>query len=388
MITIKEFANLCHCNARTLRYYDSIDLLKPIYVNEDTGYRYYKKEQALDYLKIKNLQQAGFLIEEIKSLLNEDDQKCMEEIAKKINLQKNKLKKLMQIQRNYQQEKKSMEDLINQYSNLLANQIDEKKFKNPIDKLKMTFNEDEINYDRYRPTYPHELFADILSYSSILKQCNLLEIGIGTGQATKPFLDLGCQVLAMDIGDRMCNYVKEKYDKYPNFEVIHTDFMLHPIKKNSFDLIYSATAFHWLPQKEAYLKIKDSLKKNGTVALFWNHPFPNRLDDPSNLASQQVYKKYRPDNQEQVEFTEEKCKIRVQALQEAGFHDVKYKIYHRVRTLTTDEYIQLLNTYSDHRMLDKNLKIEFEAAMKHAIQKIGGKINIYDTIDLYLGKKL
>ncbi len=51
MITIKEFANLCGCTTQTLRYYDQINLLKPFFVNEDTGYRYYKKEQALECIR-------------------------------------------------------------------------------------------------------------------------------------------------------------------------------------------------------------------------------------------------------------------------------------------------------------------------------------------------
>ena len=55
-MTIKEFSKLCDCNTQTLRYYDSIDLLKPARVDSFTGYRYYDEDQALDYIKIKNLQ--------------------------------------------------------------------------------------------------------------------------------------------------------------------------------------------------------------------------------------------------------------------------------------------------------------------------------------------
>lgn len=58
---IKEFAKLCDCNPQTLRYYDSIDLLKPVKVDPYTGYRHYSAEQALQYLKIKKLQDAFFL---------------------------------------------------------------------------------------------------------------------------------------------------------------------------------------------------------------------------------------------------------------------------------------------------------------------------------------
>ena len=72
-MTIKEFAKLCDCNPQTLRYYDSIDLLKPVNVDSWTGYRYYDEEQALAFVKIRNLQKGGFSIEEIKELLTQDD---------------------------------------------------------------------------------------------------------------------------------------------------------------------------------------------------------------------------------------------------------------------------------------------------------------------------
>ena len=68
MITIQGFARLCGCNTQTLRYYDRIGLLTPAKVDQWTGYRYYEEEQAMMFVKIKNLQQADFSIEEIKGL--------------------------------------------------------------------------------------------------------------------------------------------------------------------------------------------------------------------------------------------------------------------------------------------------------------------------------
>ena len=62
-MTIKEFARLCGCNPQTLRYYDHVDLLKPVKVDQWSGYRYYDEDQALAFIKIKNLQKAGFTID-------------------------------------------------------------------------------------------------------------------------------------------------------------------------------------------------------------------------------------------------------------------------------------------------------------------------------------
>ncbi len=163
--------------------------------------------------------------------------------------------------------------------------------------------------------------------------------------------------------------------------------MTLPIKSNSYDLVYCATAFHWLPLEEGYRKVNDILKFGSTIALFWNHPFPNRKGDISNKVNRQVYNKYLPYDKEIIEFGEKDCEKRMSELEQFGFENVEAKLYHRVRTLTSDSYIALLNTYSDHRSLDAKTKEAFEVEMKTSIDEIGGKINIYDTIDLYLARK-
>jgi hypothetical protein len=52
----------------------------------------------------------------------------------------------------------------------------------------------------------------------------------------------------------------------------------------------------------------------------------------------------------------------------------------------TEEYIGLLNTYSDHSVLEPGLKKRFEEEMRGAINAVGGSINIYDTVVLYLAR--
>ena len=253
--------------------------------------------------------------------------------------------------------------------------------------LRRSFNEDAVNYDTYRPEYPNELFEDIISYSQIRQGSNLIEIGVGTGQATLPFIQLGCNITGIELGDNLSAFVAEKYRGHSNFKVINADFMHYPIEQDFYDLIYCATAFHWLPKEETYAQILKSLKKGGTLALFWNHPFPNREDDPSNMANTKIYNKFRPSKEKQIEFSERDCSVRVQELLQYGFEKVESKLYRRVRTLTTEAYIHLLNTYSDHRALDITLKEQFETEMRKAINEVGGNINIYDTIDLYLAGK-
>lgn len=111
-MTIKEFSQLCNCTTQTLRYYDSINLLKPERVDPFTGYRYYESVQALDYVKIKNLQDALFSIEEIKEILEQEDYDIIKVFDVKIAEQKKKLEKIKQIQMSYQKDYMQMQNLI------------------------------------------------------------------------------------------------------------------------------------------------------------------------------------------------------------------------------------------------------------------------------------
>ena len=123
MITIQGFAKLCGCNTQTLRYYDRIGLLAPAKVDEWTGYRYYEEEQALLFVKIKNLQQADFSIEEIKTLLPGDDDLLMAAFERKIKEQEQKLETIREIQRSYLKEAMDMRKIVNEYMDFVEGRM-------------------------------------------------------------------------------------------------------------------------------------------------------------------------------------------------------------------------------------------------------------------------
>ena len=253
--------------------------------------------------------------------------------------------------------------------------------------LRKTFNDDVCNYDEARPNYPDELFETIFNYSKLPEKSPVLEIGIGTGQATLPFLQKNMSVSAVELGDRLAAYCKGKFAKYKNFSIINDDFLKVALPENAFDLVYSATAFHWIDEKQGFEKIHKLLRSGGAVALFWNHPFVSRESDITNLASCEVYRKYRPAQKAIREFSSTDTLRYVGLLEKYGFKDIETKLFKRIRTLSTEEYLNLINTYSDHRAQPEKIRREFERDMKKAIDNAGGKINIYDTIDLYLAKK-
>lgn len=123
MITIKEFSRLCGCNIQTLRYYDRIGLLKPAKVDDWTGYRYYNKSQAFEFIKIKNLQAADFSISEIKELLNKSNQEIYEAFSIKIEEQRKKLQNIVNTQKSYLEETEAMKELVENVVDFMGGQL-------------------------------------------------------------------------------------------------------------------------------------------------------------------------------------------------------------------------------------------------------------------------
>ena len=89
---------------------------------------------------------------------------------------------------------------------------------------------------------------------------------------------------------------------------------------------------------------------------------------------------------ENVDF-EEQARLRAKIAEKYGFIDVRYALFSRTRTFSAKEYITLLGTYSDHIALEEERRKEFFNLIREEIDRFGGTITIYDTIDLELHRK-
>jgi ubiquinone/menaquinone biosynthesis C-methylase UbiE len=254
--------------------------------------------------------------------------------------------------------------------------------------LKFLFDEAVLNYEKRRPNYGTELFKDVIKYAEITMDKSLLEVGCGTGQATEPFLKTKCKVTAVELGENLASFTREKFKAYKDFNVIRAAFEDYECEDNTFDMLYSATAFHWIPDEIGYKKAYRIIKSGGTIALFWNRPSPNDKDNPVHQKIQSIYREVLPQWSNKVTQSQDKPKYSsVNKIEQYGFVNVEFKQYHNIRKMTGVEYVELLNTYSDHIALEKSIKLLLFNAIRTAIEEYGNEIIINDTVELYLGKK-
>lgn len=258
--------------------------------------------------------------------------------------------------------------------------------------LEWTFDTVAPIYEKLRPGYVAELYEAIVRYSSIDENCNVLEIGSGGGQATTPMLMTGCKLTAVECGERFSELLKDKFKEFPRFAVITDKFENTKLEDNLFDLVFSASAFHWIPEKIGYEKVYNILKSGGTFARFANHPFrdkgnPKLAAEIDAIYDEYYYRFHNKKREALTEYTEAQAKERASIAEKYGFTDIQYALFHRERVFSAEEYVKLLGTYSDHIAIEQTIRGKFFSKIEEAINSYGGTITIYDTIDLQLARK-
>jgi SAM-dependent methyltransferase len=113
-------------------------------------------------------------------------------------------------------------------------------------------------YERSRPGYPGELLR------RLGPPCRTLEIGCGTAQLTVDLVKHGHDVVALDLGERLLAHARRRC---PKGEFVLGAFEEVDLGQRRFDLVVSATAFHWVDAKAGYPKAAAHLRPGGRLAL-------------------------------------------------------------------------------------------------------------------------
>lgn len=196
-------------------------------------------------------------------------------------------------------------------------------------------------YDAARPEYPGELFDDLVALASLEPGDRLLEVGCATGKATRPLLGRGFSIACVEPGPSLAACARALGLDVHNvrFEDFETD--------ERFDLVFAATAWHWLEPGVRYRRAHALLRPGAHLA-FWGafHALPPGFD-PFFTEIQAVYDEIgesHPDGWPPPEPEDDRAEIEASGL----FGDVQVRRYLWELQYTADEYVALLDTFSGH----------------------------------------
>src|ERR1051326_2358664 len=109
--------------------------------------------------------------------------------------------------------------------------------------LGRVFNDVPELYDRVRPGYPDELFADLVDVSGLNTSSSVLEVGCGTGQATRSLAALGFALTAVEPGPELAALARRRV---PGVTVETSTFEDWDDRGRRFDAIVAASSWHWV----------------------------------------------------------------------------------------------------------------------------------------------
>ena len=119
-------------------------------------------------------------------------------------------------------------------------------------------------YDAARPAYPDALF-DALGPVVNLR---VLDVGAGTGLATRPFLQRGALVVAIE---PEANLLARAVEHTPTLAAVIADGTRLPLRDRCVDLVCFAQSWHWLHPDTRTGEVARVLHPGGRWAGWWSH---------------------------------------------------------------------------------------------------------------------
>jgi SAM-dependent methyltransferase len=216
--------------------------------------------------------------------------------------------------------------------------------------IRLSFNEIPDLYDKIRPSYPPELFNAL--FEMLPTEPTIVEVGPGTGQATRDLLDRGAKVHAIELGTAMAAKLRSNLPS-DRLRVTISDFELLEIPPATADAVFSATAYHWISPAAQTDRPTSILRSNGIIAIVDLIQVDSASDLGFFTAAQPLYARHGQGHTGPPAPTRSQVDppIRVALEADERFTDVKTHHYDWDQTYSAADYRNLMLSYSTTRMM-------------------------------------
>jgi SAM-dependent methyltransferase len=172
----------------------------------------------------------------------------------------------------------------------------------------------------------------------------------------------GLPIVCVEMGENLATVARRNLSAYPKVSIVTAPFEEWDADGERFDLVFTAQSWHWIDPEVRYGKAADLLKPGGSLAIIdVEHAFPKDTD-PFFFEIQDVYEAIGEDKPWHDEFPpplpDDVPDMREEIEASGMFGDVQSRRHVWDLMYTADEYIDLLNTFSNHIAMEPE-KLEF-----------------------------
>lgn len=247
-------------------------------------------------------------------------------------------------------------------------------------------------YDRMRPSYPGPMVDDVVAFAGMGPGESALEVGAGTGKATALFAARGLRIHALEPSAEMAALARGNLADDERVSIEQAEFESWEPPERGFGLVYAAQAWHWIRPEVRYAKARSLLRPGGALAAFWNRPVwrHSPLVDQIEAAYTAIVPELahdagpmRPsDRATPVLWGDPSAEIEATG----GYERPRCADYSWSRRYRTREYLDLLQTHSDHIVLAEERRRALLDALAGVIERAGGQIELEYVTRLTLAR--
>jgi len=230
-----------------------------------------------------------------------------------------------------------------------------------------TFDAVASHYDVVRPDYPVAIYESIESFTG-LSTPRVLEVGIGSGQATRQMVARGWDVVGVEPGSDLIALAAERVGTTQPVTLVEATFEHAELPGKDFDVVAAATSWHWVDPAIGYSKAARSLRAPGTLALWWNAHVttPGHVNwDPIRA----VYERVAPELADLARLTPDRPDYDParEVAASGHFTDVRVETFDFSVAYNAEQFVMLTGTYASHKDLDPATRAQLDESLAEAI---------------------
>jgi len=247
---------------------------------------------------------------------------------------------------------------------------------------RLVFGQAAESYERYRPGYPPELFDFLAEQVGAVAEPRAVEIGAGTGKATRELARRGFAVFAVEPDVAMAEVGRTACAPWPSVSYLVGDFESIDVPPATADLAISAQAWHWVRPTEAIPRVRSCLRTGGVFGLFWNSP--RRVDPDLDREIDEAFQRHLPGVGDLGGKATAAGQRSAQEIDDTGlFSPMQRREWsHRVR-YSTQDFLGNLGTHSDHLLLPAERRSAFFGAIGDACERHSGSVELEYRTELF-----
>ncbi len=239
---------------------------------------------------------------------------------------------------------------------------------------RFVFDEVADLYARARPSYPAALIEDVIREAGLRRGSRILELGSGPGNATVLFSGRGFSLTCLEPGERLAAVARRRLAANDDTQVVVTTFENWPVGSERFALVFAAQSFHWMDPKTRFSKAAQVLEPGGVLAVFANRPLHGA--GAVDLEIRKVYDAHAPHISTPSPGRNTRDHFLELFAAATEFKMAECREYPWHADYTAAEYVDLLQTHSDHRILPPSQLRAVVDGTRAAIEESGGTYGV------------